>query len=209
MEDRKEKLTRLLWRARKGDENALNLLCKEFEQLTRRYFQTKFSDPMVVDDLSQETYLRFLRNLPAINEPMKLQNFVVRVAFHVLQDHYRKKYRGKDDETFQEEIFDGARNPESGHYTTQYLSSEQLFDKLELDSAMTKLPQRTQQILLMKANGYHYEEIAEEMGISESGVKMQVQRGMEKLKNLLCHVTFLAVKATIIIERIFDMKMLN
>ncbi len=98
VEERTRKLADLLTKAQQGDQDALNLLCKELERHVRGYFWVKFRDNDLVDDLAQETYLRLLRNLTTIREPLKLRSFVAKVALHVTQDYFRGKYREKEEE---------------------------------------------------------------------------------------------------------------
>jgi RNA polymerase sigma-70 factor (ECF subfamily) len=77
------------------------------------------------------------------------------------------------------------------------MNLDYILSKLDLETAMEKLPSKTQQILQMRAEGYKYEEIAEALKISESGVKMQVKRGVEKLKILVFNVTFLTFQTIV------------
>lgn len=191
----------LLKEAQKGDEKSLEIICQELKDLMWRYFIKKFNDPNLVDDLSQETYLRLLKNIPKIKEPMRLKNFVLKVAFHVTQDYFRQKYR-KNEELFMEEdeTYEG-KNLERNQFVNQNMNSDYILSKLDLETAMEKLPVKTQLILQMRAEGYKYEEIAEVLKISESGVKMQVKRGVEKLKNLVFNVTFLTFKTIVLIVK--------
>ena len=60
-----------------------------------------------------------------------------------------------------------------------------------------KIPEKTRKILLLKAEGYKYEEIAEKMNLTLSGVKMQIKRSIEKLQIQLFPVTFFFFITTI------------
>jgi RNA polymerase sigma-70 factor (ECF subfamily) len=191
----------LLKKAQRGDKKSLEIICQELKDLMWRYFIKKFNDPNLVDDLSQETYLRLLKNIPKIKEPMRLKNFVLKVAFHVTQDYFRQKYRKNDDIFIDEHETHEGKNLERNQFVNQNMNSDYILSKLDLETAMEKLPVKTQLILQMRAEGYKYEEIAEALKISESGVKMQVKRGVEKLKNLVFNVTFLALKTIVVIVK--------
>jgi len=177
-------ITQLLKKAQAGDAAALQELCTELQQLMRWYFLGKFQDMEIVDDLSQETYLRFIKNISNIEEPLKIKSFILKVAFHVMQDHFRQKYR-KNENLF------GADLPQSEIKSALYGSadantdSDYVLRKVDLEVALNKLPEKTQQVLRMKADGYRYEEIAQTLKLSVSGVKMQVKRGIVKLKTLI------------------------
>lgn len=196
MADPGKNAAQLLEKAQGGDRESLQELCSELQQLLRWYFIRKFRDADIVDDLSQETYLRFLKNIPTIKEPIKLRNFVLKVAFHVTQDYFRQKYR-RNEVLFSEDF------PHDEIKSSPYLSanenqdSDYVLSRVDLETAMNKLPEKTRQILQMKADGYKYEDIAAAMEFSLSGVKMQVKRGIEKLNRLIYNVTFFLFKAII------------
>lgn len=46
-----------------------------------------------------------------------------------------------------------------------------VLSRLEVQKALGQLPEKSQQILLMMADGYKYEEIAEEMHLSVKGLQ--------------------------------------
>ncbi len=73
---------------------------------------------------------------------------------------------------------------------------------MDLTEALNKLSEKSREIILLKSQGYDYEEISEQMGLSVSGVKMQVKRTLEQLRFSLLAVTFLAFLTTILIEDI-------
>jgi len=196
MANQKKDLAKLLRKAQKGDKDSLQKLCIEIDIIMRNYFQMKFHDSSLIDDLSQETQLRMLKNLSSIKEPMKIKNFVLKVSFHVVQDFFRQKYRKQEEELIEET-----------HSSEQIRTSELIVNKLDLERAMSNLPEKTQQILKLKADGFKYEEISEAVNISVSGVKMQVKRGLERLKKSLFLVTFFVFKTIILTGDYFIKKL--
>ena len=198
MKDSGKNITELLKRAQQGDQRSLQKLCVELKEIVRWYFLKKFQDPDIVDDLLQETYLRFLKNIANIKEPLRLKNFILKVAFHVTQDYFRQKYRRNEDR-FTEEITSESEIKTPTTRAMNYnIASDYVLSKLDLEKAMEKLPK----IIQKKADGYKYEEIAVMYKISVSGVKMQIKRGLEKLKISLFNVTFLVFKTIILLVSI-------
>ncbi|RMF60328.1 MAG: RNA polymerase sigma factor [Calditrichaeota bacterium] len=193
----KTTLARLLRRAQKGDQRALQTLCQELENVLRGYFVLRFRDPALVDDLCQEVYLRLLNNLLQIKEPMKLKNFVLKVAFHVMQDFLRQKYRDREELLYEDQESGRENEKEVPPQVNPGEEMEHIVNRMDLEKALSKLPLQTQKILKLKADGYKYEEIASELNMSLSAVKMQVKRGLEKLQVSLYDVTFLLFVATI------------
>jgi RNA polymerase sigma-70 factor (ECF subfamily) len=194
----KKNLAKLLKKAQTGDRAALQALCKALEGFIRGCFRQKFRDTALVDDLCQETYIRLLDSLPKIREEMKLSAFVAKVTFHVTQDHFRQKYRRREEAL--ETDYQGEDRQES-HLKVEITDNrvdEHILNKLDLETALQQLPEKSRTILMLKSCGYNYEEIAEEVGISVSGVKMQVKRNLEQLRTLLFTVTILLPGATIV-----------
>ena len=202
MKDSEKNIVELLKRAQQGDQQSLQKLCVELKEIVRWYFLRKFQDPDIVDDLLQETYLRFLKNIPNIKEPMRLKNFILKVAFHVTQDYFRQKYRRNEDRFTEETTSEGEVKSPTNRTMNDNIASDYVLSKLDLEKAMGKLPKKTQKIIQMKADGYKYEEIAVMYKISVSGVKMQIKRGLEKLKISLFNVTFWVFKTIILLVSI-------
>lgn len=182
-------LAELLKKAQAGNSHSLQVLCKELERGVRGYFWHKFRDEHVVDDLCQETYLRFLNNILRIKNADKLKSFVAKVALHVMQEYFREKEhlkeveleisfegQSKNDSNFKPEIIEMFGNFKNDH---------NILSKVDLDKAFSKISEQSRQILLLKIQGYKYEEISHKTGLSISGVKMQIKRTVEQLRNIL------------------------
>ncbi len=179
------RLSNLLKSAQKGDKSSLDILCRELENHLHGFFRKKFENQAIVDDLAQEAYLRLLRSLPKIREPEKLRGFVTKIAIHVSQDYLRQKYRKKEEEF--ESYIDSADEQFKKHdkTTEAFDSTEKILNNIDIHRALDLVSEKSRHILLLKINGYKYEEIAEKVGLSVSGVKMQVQRAILQLKNNL------------------------
>ena len=77
--------------------------------------------------------------------------------------------------------------------------AEVILRRLDLQKALEQLPEQSRRILLMRADGYKYEEISAETDMSVSGVKMQVKRNLAKLRSAL-DVTLLTFSATLLLK---------
>lgn len=186
------RLAELLGRASAGDEAALNALCRELEPPVQKYFWSKFQNPDVVDELCQETFVRFLKNLPNVRDRMSLRSFIVKIAVHVTQDHFRKKYRHPE-EALEAESVASDGDP-----------AERILRRVDLEKALAELPEQSRRILLMRADGYKYEEISAKTQMSVSGVKMQVKRNLAKLRSAL-DVTISVLTATVVLKWLFEL----
>lgn len=163
-----------------GNQKSLEKLCKIAEQSIRPYFKQRFKDENEVNDLCQDTYFRLLKSLKNLREPAKFKSFVLKIAFYVTQDHFRKSSKILAE-------YDELNNDA----TKQILLESDLeidvkiLSKFDLDSAIKELPKISQLILKLKSEGYKYHEISNIVKLSESGVKMQMKRSIEKLKSKL------------------------
>jgi len=194
-------LVHLLVEARNGDSDALHRLCGELEGFIRGYFQKRFRDPEVVNDLCQETHVRLLQNIASIRDQMRLRSFVAKVALHVSNDYLRKKYRNRDRQallTPESEESSSRLSQIAGETTTEAT----VIARVDLERALEQLSPKSRHILLLKSQGFNYDEISEEFGISVSGVKMQVKRGLAALRLLLFSVTFLVLTTTLVSKTI-------
>lgn len=178
----KKRLAKLLKKAQGGDPAALHSLCEELESCVRGYLRQQFRDSDVVDDLAQETYTRLLTNLLSIREPLKLRSFVTKIALHVTQDYFRQKYRRKETELEEESATPFELGASLNGASLQMDTSEVVLKQVDLERALVQLPKKARRILMMKVEGYKYEEIAAATGLTVSGVKMQVKRGLEQLR---------------------------
>lgn len=197
MDDHKKFLAALFRKSQAGDRRALQQLCSEIEGILRPYFRSRFRNQALVNDLCQESYLRLLNNFNKVDEPLKLKAFVLKIAFHVMQDHFRKKYQRAEEEFVEAP----TSREEFGRFRQQVESTDSPDDspieKMDLEMSLNSLPGKTRTILALRNDGYKFEEIAENLDLSVSAVKMQYKRGMEKLKILLFNVTFWVLFTTI------------
>lgn len=167
-------LAGLLVRAQSGDADALERLCSELDGYMRGFFARKFDDPGTVDDLVQETHLRFLKSIAAVREPARLRGFVAKVAVHVMQDHLRARYRRRE-----EALSEGSA------LVAEDDAPDSAVEQADLERAMARLSEKSRHVLALKSEGFKYEEIAEQLELSVSAVKMQVKRSVEQLRGEL------------------------
>ena len=174
--ERDQVLAELAAAARSGDKDALESLCKELQSCVRGFFWNKFQDDELVDELTQETYLRMLKSFGNLRDPSRVRAFVTKVAFHVSQDHLRRKYRVR------EESLDALLESGSKRIQGYAPDADRVLNQVDLEKALSELSYKARQILLLKVDGFKYEEISSQLGLSVSGVKMQVKRSLERIR---------------------------
>lgn len=147
----------------------------------RGYFRRRVSDEHLADDLVQETFLRIHNGIRSLKDDERLAAWVYRIAHNTLLDHFRKGAASK--EVLTDEIVVPENPPESNY-------NEEVGDCLR--EMVQNLPSTYRRAVEMaELEGATQREVGERLGISVSGAKSRVQRGREKLKELLldcCHV---------------------
>ena len=136
-----------------------------------------------VDDVLQDVFVRVQRGLPALRDEERLVPWLYQVARSAVQESARQR----------------ARHPLAGH---EYDEPAVVEPEVSLASetglaefaaaAITRLPSPYKEALtLTELQGVTQLAAAKLLGISTSGMKSRVQRGREKLRELLesnCHI---------------------
>ncbi len=140
-------------------------------------------------DLAQEVWIRVYRNIKRLNEPVKFQGWLSRIATNLFYDELRKRKRVSnplsldaprhmDDGEMDWEIASDKPSPDEDMTTREF------YDQLR--EAIADLPEvfRTT-IVLREIEGMAYEEIAEITGVSLGTVKSRIARARTRLQSQL------------------------
>jgi RNA polymerase sigma-70 factor (ECF subfamily) len=179
----------------------LKTVWQEFHQRLRGFILKRVHNPADVDDILQEVFVRIYQRLTTIRDTDRLQSWIFQIARNAIIDYYRK----------------AARQPkftsEDALNTLAMDDAQEVFNQ-EMASCLRPLlehlpvPYR-EAVQLAELEGMTQSAIAQELGISVSGMKSRVQRGRQKLKELLqtcCQIELDAV-GNVIEYEIKDMPM--
>ena len=130
-------------------------------------------DPGLADDLTQESYVRFLcADVPRDGE-VAMRRYLFKIATNLLRDHWRRP-RSSSIEEIPEEMFSvrcGAGQTES---------------QVMLGRAMAQMRPRDRQLLwLAYAEGYSHHEIAEVTELNSASIRLLLFRARRKMARLL------------------------
>jgi RNA polymerase sigma-70 factor (ECF subfamily) len=162
--------------------NELVLELYDREQLAlRRYLVYLGLDRETAAETVQESFLRLHKHLLAGGDRSNLRAWLYRVAHNFarnVQTSARMSRTGSLGEVnARGEIADEAASAEE-----KCLVAE---ERRAVEQAMARLSTAQRQCLLLRSQGLKYREIAEALNLSTSTVAENVQRGLEKLKELL------------------------
>ena len=144
----------------------------------RAFIRSRVDDGQTAEDLLQETFLRIHQRLHTLGDEAKLASWVFQIARNLIVDHYRARGRIKTP-------------PEANTETASEPSSSELFDHNEviagwLPAAIDSLPEAYRDAVRMyELQGVSQTEIARKLGMSLSGAKSRVQRGRDRLRQVL------------------------
>ena len=154
-------------------------------QQMRAFFRRRVTDDQLAEDLLQETFIRVHNGLASLQEQERLAAWVQRVAHNTLRDYFRKGFVSKEvlvpDGVVAEAI------PE------EHISDDNYNQEIAggLGGIVQQLPPRYREAIeLAELEGLTQSEVGARLGLSLSGAKSRVQRGRDKLKDLLlecCH----------------------
>jgi RNA polymerase sigma-70 factor (ECF subfamily) len=130
-------------------------------------------DPALADDLTQESYVRFLCASHPADGEVAARRYLFKIATNLLRDHWRRPTSSSIDD-LPEEVF-AARCGEAQAETLSLLGP-----------AMAQIRPRDRQLLwLAYAEGYTHHEIAEVTGLGSPSIRLLLFRARRKMARLL------------------------
>lgn len=160
----------------------LSALHATLEAPLRGYLRRRAPVHVDVDDLLQEVWLRLHRVLPNLRDVGAAEAVAWRTARSVLVDHLRRHHAGEPLPDDPGEDCDAREDA-----ATTVVASW-------LPAFVEVLPEPYREaVRLVDLQGVPQAELAERLGLSRSGARTRVQRGRERLRELLlacCAVRF-------------------
>lgn len=147
----------------------------DFHKELKYFILKKVKDESTANDILQEVFLKIIDNADKITQAKSVQQYIYGIARNVTIDHFRKSTK---------------KNGIENEYA---LISEEETKSLNATIAdccikpfIKQLPDKYQ-VALIKSEfeNISQKELAKQLDISYSGAKSRVQRGKEKLKELI------------------------
>ncbi len=139
----------------------------------RAYLMRVSGNVALADDLTQESYLRFLCVTQPEGGEVNCRRYLFRIATNLLRDHW-KRPRATCIEDVPEQLF-------SVHGESARVDSQAM-----LGPAMLRMRPRDRQLLwLAHAEGYSHREIAEITGLGAASIRLLLFRARRKIARLL------------------------
>ena len=152
----------------KGDKEGFNQIIGRYYDDIYRFLVYKTRNRTDSYDLTQETFLRFIRYFNGYDHRYPLKQYLFKIAVNVANDYFVKS------------------RPDDAGETIEYLVTCQDSDDASvLLRLLMDLPtSQREAIVLNKIYGYTTKEIAQMISTNPSTVKSRIKLGLDKLKQL-------------------------
>ena len=178
-----------------GSVEAFDQLFLRYHQAIRGLTQRLVRDPLLAEDLTQETFFRVLRSVDRLDESFNFSAWIHRIATNLCYDELRRRKRGLPPpsgegprasntilsiEDPDEQLGRLASSDPSGH-PEDALAMREL--RREVWDVAARLPQNYRTVLtLRELQGLSYAAIAEVMSLSESAIETLLHRARRRFK---------------------------
>jgi RNA polymerase sigma-70 factor (ECF subfamily) len=175
--------TRLIARAKDGDEQAFEALFHAYERRVYLLCVRMTGDWSEAQDLTQETFLQIFRKINTFRNESAFATWLYRVAVNVVLMHHRRKRLQlvplEHADLSQEE-------PVRREYGAEDRTLVGLIDRILMRRAIRQLPEgRRAVFVLHDVEGYRHEEIANLRDCSIGNSKSQLSRARCDMRELL------------------------
>jgi len=172
---------RLLDGARELDLNILAEIHDCYYESIYRYVQYRIGDSQTAEDAASEVFVRLLNALNNGKAPQSsLRGWLFGTASHIVNDHYRARYRGGDEDLERHETLPAhdAADPE--------MVVQRVLAHAELRTALADLTDDQQQVVTLRfGQGLSHREVAQLMEKTEGAVKLLQLRALRSLRRML------------------------
>ena len=142
-----------------------------------RYLLHLTGSQMLAEDLLSETFLTALRCLGTFRGESTVKTWLIGIARNKWYEHLKKKYKTVTEELQVAEYLTSGETPE-----TEFIRRGWAHRAMELLGTM---PEKQRQIFLLRTEGFTYDEISQQLGVSASSARVTDFRVKQKLKSVL------------------------
>ncbi len=187
-----------------GDQHAFDTIFKSFYKLLCREARGFFRNDHVVEEVVCDVFLKLWNNKSELVITGSLRDYLVKSVYNNCINYYRAQ---KVQEKLKTEVDEQQKRRyalmDLGQDPLEYIITNELEEKV--NEAIETLPPRYREAFkLSRYSNMKYEEIAQEMGISVNGVKINIKKALEHLREKLdVYLKFLIVVISLSIVKLF------
>ncbi len=149
----------------------------EFHQLLLSYIRSKIRSKEDAEDILQNVFIKISGNLNKLTEQEKIRSWIFTITRNSIIDYYRSK-ASKKDTPLDEKLEDRLTEEDS-------IDSTKGLDAC-LSGMISSLPEEYKDIIIdSELKGIKQKDLAEKYNMAYSSMRSRVQRGRERLKQML------------------------
>ncbi len=166
----------LVCRAKIGDKEALNELIEIYYADVYSFLYRRMSNKAAAEDVTQDTFIKFIKNLPYYKEKNKLKSFLFTIAINASNDFFRRHKQ----ETSLLSLDD------AGKEITEEVTENEIIQKeeaLKVRKAVLSLPDIQRDVIILRFyHEFKIKEIASIQKVPVPTVKTRLRRALKALK---------------------------
>ncbi len=164
--------------AQGGDKRAYNALLSDIAPYIRNVIVGGLANPDWADDIAQEVLISVHKSLNTYSPDRPFKPWMMAIVNFRRTDFLRKHYSSRGDK---------KTSLDNADFMASHVTNAPHAGELkDIESALAELPVKQRKVFqMMKIEGYSAKEVANEMGMSVSAVKVSAHRTTKKLKDQL------------------------
>ena len=172
----------LVERCKQGDERAWSQLVEATYRDVYTLCLRILNDPNDAAEATQDAYLKAWRGLAGFRGDAMFETWLYRVASNsALSKHRSRKRRQSHESGMQDDVL--TELPASGSVEA---TAGARIEVKALEAALARLPEQHRTVVVLRdVYGLSIEEIASQLGISETAAKVRVHRARKRLKDMI------------------------
>lgn len=164
--------------AQEGNTAAYNHLLRDIAPFIRNYLVGGLANPDWADDITQEVLISVHKSLKTYSNERPFRPWLMAIVNFRRTDYLRKFYSSRSDKQTPLDDLDFQKS----HVTNPTHAGEYK----DIEKALETLPEKQRKVFeLVKIQGFTAKEVANQMNMSVSAVKVSAHRTMGKLKTML------------------------
>lgn len=173
----------LVQKLKVGDEEAYNILCREYSGKMYR-LACRLAGPEEAEDLVQEAFVQIYRSMKSFRGDCSIGTWVYRITTNVCQDYLRRKSRRSWRHLFSLDWLKNETDRELPATTVEPHDAVLIRDDLDrLKKAIAALPQEQRAVLVLHdLEQLTYQEVADVLGIVVGTVKSRLFYARQKVR---------------------------
>ncbi len=164
--------------AQEGNKTAYNRLLSEIAPFTKNFLLSRVANPDWADDITQEVLISVHKSLRSYSGDRPFTPWLMAIINFRKTDFLRKHYSSRGDKQ--------ATTDDAEFLLSHVTNPTHAGEYKDIEAALDTLPEKQRRVFqMMRIEGYTAQDVANEMKMSVSAVKVSAHRTANKLKIIL------------------------